>query len=124
MHDCNAGEDEEQSVSAGIFYLDNGPGWETDDPGQLVGLVDSDELAAEMVRRWNLVGGNSCLLNAAEGEPVFILRGQDIVAPRTVEHWATVVEQRGAPRGKWEDALSVARAMRSWQAEHTTKVPD
>lgn len=59
-----------------------------------------------------------------EDEPVFLLRGQDIVAPQTVEFWAQFAEEAGAAPDIVSAALRQAREMKNWQKEHGYKVPD
>ena len=59
-------------------------------------------------------------------EPVFILRAQDILAPRVVVRWAHLAEQAGTAQDKVRGALEVAKQMADWQANnpHRVKVPD
>jgi len=59
-----------------------------------------------------------------EDEPVFLLRGQDIVAPFVVEEWALIAHSRGADDDIVQHAYEHARLMRQWQAEHGGKIPD
>ena len=70
--------------------------------------------------------GCGCLGRAALDEPVFILRAQDILAPRVVVRWAHLAEQTGSPHDKVGAALQVAKQMADWQAnnQHRVKVPD
>jgi len=67
-----------------------------------------------------------CLGRAALDEPVFILRAQDIVAPRVVVRWAHLADQAGAPHAKVQGALELAKQMADWQANNRdrVKVPD
>ena len=59
-----------------------------------------------------------------EDEPVFLLRGQDLTAPNTLEYWANRVEAlRGNPEIV-QKARHHASAMRSWQEKHGGKIPD
>ena len=59
-------------------------------------------------------------------EPVFILRAQDILAPRVVVRWAHLAEQAGSPQEKVLSALRLAKRMADWQANNprSVKVPD
>ena len=59
-------------------------------------------------------------------EPVFILRAQDILAPRVVVRWAHLAEQAGTAQDKVRGALEVAKQMADWQANnpYRVKVPD
>ena len=63
---------------------------------------------------------------AALDEPVFILRAQDILAPRVVVRWAHLAEQAGTAQDKVRGALEVAKQMADWQANnpYRVKVPD
>lgn len=57
--------------------------------------------------------GCSCYENADQDEPLFVLRAQDVTAPRTVAQW--ILENiEHAPREKLHEALECAIAMRSW----------
>jgi hypothetical protein len=67
-----------------------------------------------------------CLGRVAPDEPVFILRAQDILAPRVVVRWAHLAEQAGSPQDKVLGALQLAKQIADWQANngHRVKVPD
>ena len=67
-----------------------------------------------------------CLGRAALDEPVFILRAQDVLAPRVVVRWAHLAEQAGTPQDKVQGALQLAKQIADWQAnnQHCVKVPD
>jgi hypothetical protein len=54
-------------------------------------------------------------------EPVFVLRAQDVLAPRTVEFWAEGAEQAGVRSGKVAGARECAVDMAAWP---TRKQPD
>ena len=73
-----------------------------------------------------LRAGRGCLGRVALDEPVFILRAQDILAPRVVVRWAHLAEQAGSPQDKVRGALQVAKQMADWQVNnrHRLKVPD
>lgn len=58
-----------------------------------------------------------------EDEPVFLLRGQDICAPRAVEVWAELAENMGAEPEIIRAARAQAKRMRKWQDGYF-KVPD
>jgi hypothetical protein len=58
-----------------------------------------------------------------EDEPVFLLRGQDLAAPDTVEAWAARAELCGANSEIVRSAREQAQAMRLWQVR-VAKVPD
>ena len=59
-----------------------------------------------------------------EDEPVFLLRGQDIVAPVVVVVWADLAEAEGANQTIIGHAREHAELMRTWQKEHGSKIPD
>lgn len=59
-----------------------------------------------------------------EDEPVFLIRAQDKLAPDIVEVWATGAEEEGAAPNIVEAARGHAEAMREWQEEHGSKIPD
>lgn len=59
-----------------------------------------------------------------EGEPVFLLRGQDINAPLVVEYWAGLAKKVGAEENIVQAAIEQSSAMRRWQNEHGAKIPD
>lgn len=59
-----------------------------------------------------------------EDEPVFLLRGQDILAPAIVDAWADMAIERGAAPHIIGAAREQARRMREWGFAHSAKVPD
>ena len=73
-----------------------------------------------------------CSMTAAEGatyliyecpadEPVFILRGQDILAPAAVFAWAHSAERHGVSLKKLGGAWRAAEKMLTWK---TRRMPD
>lgn len=58
--------------------------------------------------------GEGCLGKAADDEPVFILRAQDIHAPDLVEKWAIWASVGDCPNDKVNEANAIAEAMRAW----------
>ena len=70
--------------------------------------------------------GRGCLAPTPLDEPIFILRAQDILAPRVVVRWAHLADQAGSPQAKVQAALELAKQMADWQAnnQHRVKVPD
>jgi hypothetical protein len=62
-----------------------------------------------------------CREKLAPGEPYFILRAQDMLAPEHVESWAIEAELNGCPTAKVADARAIAKAMRAWR---NCKLPD
>lgn len=64
---------------------------------------------------------SKALENAADDEPIFVLRASDELAEHAVRHWAAKAAVAGVPGTKVKDALDVADAMRAWP---TKKLPD
>lgn len=62
-----------------------------------------------------------CKDRFAAGEPYFVLRGQDMLAPELIEAWAVEAELNGCPKAKVADARAIAAAMRQWRKR---KMPD
>lgn len=78
-------------------------------------------------------------VHLAQGEPVFVLRGQDALAPNAIEAWARSLEaaERQAwtrlnfnrlgdfePSYKVKEARAIAHDMWAWQERNFSKVPD
>lgn len=63
----------------------------------------------------------SCFNKAFDGEPIFILRGQDLIAPGLVLQWANRAAKNGTPAEKVEEARKIAAAMEAWPVR---KYPD
>jgi hypothetical protein len=61
------------------------------------------------------------LSKAQDDEPIFVLRGQDRLAPDVVRQWADRAEQAGCAIEKVREAREVADAMEQWPRR---KVPD
>lgn len=59
-----------------------------------------------------------------EDEPVFLLRGQDINAPATLEAWAASNDANGGDPMLSDAVLRQAEKMRAWQRQRNAKVPD
>jgi hypothetical protein len=62
-----------------------------------------------------------CIERLADGEPYFVLRAQDRLAPELIEAWAVEAELNDCPADKVADARAIAKAMRGW---HKRKMPD
>lgn len=58
--------------------------------------------------------GEGCLGRAADDEPVFVLRGQDLLAPDLVDKWAIDANGLACPWDKVREAKVIAQAMREW----------
>jgi hypothetical protein len=56
----------------------------------------------------------STLKRAHPDEPVFVLRGADVLAAKTVEYWAYLAQLNGSDDITVAGALKIARAMRDW----------
>lgn len=48
------------------------------------------------------------------GEPVFVLRGQDVLAPQLVRQWARLADSCNCPAQKVAEAQSKALRMEQW----------
>lgn len=60
-----------------------------------------------------------------KGEPVFMLRARDILAPDTVRFWAgqiTMIQGEGSLKAR--EALQLANDMEAWQQSQARKIPD
>ena len=73
---------------------------------------------------------DACLAKVEIGEPIFVLRAQDITAPNTIRSWALALEwyyrNSGVPvsaelEAKVSEALETARQMEEWPLR---KLPD
>lgn len=60
----------------------------------------------------------------ADDEPVFPIRGADILGPDTVSDWIQRAELMGVNKGKIADATRVADVMSEWQKRNEYKIPD
>lgn len=58
--------------------------------------------------------GEGCLGKAADNEPVFILRAQDIHAADLVEKWAIWCRAGNTNSDKVDEAFRIAEEMREW----------
>jgi hypothetical protein len=58
------------------------------------------------------------------GEPVFVLRARDELAPEIVREWAHVARRAGVDPAKVVGALNVADQMEEWQVGHGKRRPD
>lgn len=69
--------------------------------------------------------GEGSLGKAADDEPVFVLRAQDICAPGTIEDWCNRVElMTKRATDKTQGARVHAAEMRDWQSRNQIKIPD
>jgi hypothetical protein len=63
---------------------------------------------------------STCISKAADDEPIFALRAQDMSAPILVEFWVKMNPQ--LPEQKKQDALQVVHEMREWQRNNPKRV--
>lgn len=63
---------------------------------------------------------DSCLDNTKPGEPIFVLRAHDKIAPLAVYAWVREFNYRHehnqteATKAKWEEAMLLAKSMERW----------
>lgn len=74
-----------------------------------------------MIKRDEIADPKSCLNKAADDEPIFVLRANDMLAPAVVRAWATLAVGAGAPFEKFKSAQDLAEAMEKWP---NRKLPD
>jgi hypothetical protein len=55
------------------------------------------------------------------GEPIFILRGQDVLAPECVRHWSARAARECVNPQKVGEAWAISNAMEAWNDQ---KIPD
>jgi hypothetical protein len=59
-----------------------------------------------------------------EDEPVFLIRGQDLTAPDTLQFYADLAAKFGASEELVQRVRDHADAMQCWQKARAMKVPD
>jgi hypothetical protein len=84
-------------------------------------IYGDGKMALAKIERQMAAAGQGCLGKAADDEPVFILRAQDLLSAPLVEKWAQFAEDLGCPPGKVAEARSLATKMRMWPVK---KAPD
>ncbi len=57
---------------------------------------------------------DSCLERLKPGEPFFVLRGQDKLAPERIRDWAREASIHGCPSTKVREAFAIADEMEKW----------
>lgn len=68
---------------------------------------------------------STCLKNAADDEPIFVLRAQDKFAATVVRIWAEIVSSHGDLNvGALDKALSARNTANEMDEWHTHKSPD
>lgn len=63
-------------------------------------------------------------LKIPENEPVFLIRGQDKIAPQVVSIWADLAEIAGAEQNIINAARNHVLKMKEWQNKINVKIPD
>ncbi len=60
-----------------------------------------------------------------ENEPLFLLRGRDVIAPIAINKWCLVLRNlNGGMTAKAREAYVCANDMMKWQTGHGSKIPD
>lgn len=78
-----------------------------------------------MTKRELIEDPQSCLNKTGDDEPVFLLRARDVLAPKVVRLWATLLEiETGTYPEKSSLALLLSNQMLTWQQIHGKKIPD
>lgn len=80
-----------------------------------------------MLKKQEISDPDSCLSKAGDDEPLFVLRGQDVLAPEIVCEWAEHLYQAHldadtltpAIIAKYDEAFACARAMHDWNHKKT-----
>jgi hypothetical protein len=89
------------------------------------GELTEDEARVILQILFTRAGTDPCFVKAAEDEPLFILRAQDRIAPKTVRAWAEFARALGADAAKTSEAMDCAIRMEKWQRETgRMKCPD
>jgi hypothetical protein len=76
-----------------------------------------------MIKEEEIMNPNSCLSKAVTGEPLFVLRANDELAPNIVRAWAVDYFRAKAvggqltkrQQGKYDEALELALWMERWK---------
>jgi hypothetical protein len=71
-------------------------------------------MATAKIERERAAKGEGCLGKAADDEPVFVLRAQDVHAAMLVRKWAKKTEASGGNPEKVKEARELAKAMDKW----------
>lgn len=75
------------------------------------------------MRKTDELRGPSCLTNAGDDEPLFVLRANDELAPNIVRLWASLYMRKHMMAGsltparsdKWGEAIELAVQMEEWR---------
>src|SRR5271166_5743150 len=89
------------------------------------------------MRKSDELKGPSCLTNAADDEPLFVLRANDELAPKIVRAWALDYynskcfenhvanfkwELNASQAAKYQEARALAEDMKRWKEAHIVKL--
>jgi hypothetical protein len=77
-----------------------------------------------MTKREAMMDPESPWNRTDDDEPVFVICGRDVTAWATIFFWMGEALKVGVRETKLDSALRVACAVKGWQAEHGSKVPD
>lgn len=67
-------------------------------------------------------GQDACLDKAEADEPLFTLLARDVSAPRLIERWADIREQRDGLTDQVIEARDCAWAMRAWRVKNRPEI--
>jgi hypothetical protein len=68
----------------------------------------------------DLANGRGCLGRADPDEPIFCLRGQDLISEPLIRLWADWAERVGSPKSL--DAMAIADEFARWARNHTDRM--
>lgn len=77
-----------------------------------------------MIKTEEQTNKNSCLNKAKAREPIFVLRGQDKLAPVLIKMWVELAALHGCPVEKLAAAERTLNSINLWALSHKTKFPD
>lgn len=84
---------------------------------------DYDRIQDPAVEQPELLADGSSPIGS--DEPVFLIRGKDVLAPDCIRHWAIELERLdGHDPAVVQHALKFADLVQNWQDEHGCKTPD
>jgi len=71
-----------------------------------------------MIKSEEIKNPDSCLNQAEDDEPLFVLKAGDELAPEIVEEWIRRSELHMLHTGKLKNARRIAGLMRDWKKKH------
>jgi hypothetical protein len=78
-----------------------------------------------MTKRELIEDPQSCLNNTGDEEPVFLLRARDVLAPKVVRLWVTLLKMETDEHNeKASQAYTLSNQMLTWQTIYGKKLPD